>query len=352
MWLAGRSQPKPPRLQSPVEDVRLSDTGLRLALFTAEMRLPRDAALKQFAVNADFLWHLLRAYPLDGLAEAQMADIKPASANLIGPDLSQRHTDAAWQIDLRDGSLACLLLECQAEPDPTMPFRALHAVATLGLKLSRDPPQGYSPTRVPPVHHLTLYTGKRAWPVAGVDAESGEEKEPFWHWLSRVCQLLDLRRLPDPGGNENLAVLLARVQRCDDPEALRQAAAPLQTWAADPAHAELACAFAAWITHVILPDMRIMDVPVSDNLTEVLEMLEQEPRAWADRMRDEGRAEVQRSMVALLLLQARMRFGDGLAERLANLLEGITDTDRLHDIGRWLLSCESGEALLARLHKA
>ncbi len=199
---------------------------------------------------------------------------------------------------------------------------------------------------------MTLYTGRRAWSVAGADAESSEADRPYWNRLTHVGQLLDLRRLPDPGGNENLAVLLARVQRCEDPEALRQAAAPLQTWAADPAHAELASAFAAWITHVILPDMRIMDVPVSDNLTEVLEMLEQEPRAWADRMRDEGRAEVQRSMVALLLLQARMRFGDGLAERLANLLEGITDTDRLHDIGRWLLSCESGEALLARLHKA
>ncbi len=323
-----------------------------LPLFSAEMRLPRDAALKQFALNADFLRHLLRAHPLDGLDEVQIASLSPASANLIGPDLSQRHTDAAWQIDLRDGSLAYLLLECQAEPDPTMPFRALHAVATLGLKLSRDPPQGYSPTRVPPVHHLTLYTGKRAWPVAGIDAESGEEKEPFWHWLSRVCQLLDLRRLPDPGGNENLAVLLARVQRCDDPEALRQAAAPLQTWAADPAHAELACAFAAWITHVILPDMGIMDVRVSDNLTEVLEMLEHEPRTWADRMRDEGRAEGRRSgLVAMLLRQTRMRFGGGMAEKLERLLEGITEIDRLEDICEWVVVCESGEALLARLRE-
>ncbi len=111
---------------------------LGLSPFTAEMRVPRDAALKQFALNADFLRHLLRAHPLDGLDEAQIASLRPASANLIGPDLSQRHTDAAWQIELRDGSLACLLLECQAEPDPTMPFRALHAVATLGLKLSRS----------------------------------------------------------------------------------------------------------------------------------------------------------------------------------------------------------------------
>ncbi|MDE0102254.1 MAG: Rpn family recombination-promoting nuclease/putative transposase [Bryobacterales bacterium] len=318
-------------------------------LFTAEMRVPRDAALKRFALNADFLRHLLRAHPLDDLAEAQIASIKTASANLIGPDLSQRLTDAAWQMELRDGSLGFLLLECQAEPDPTMPFRALHSVATLGLKLSRDPPEGYSATRVPPVLHLTLYTGRRAWSIAGVDVESEGESEPFWHWLSRVCRLLVLRRLPDPAGEENLAVLLARLQRCEDPEALRGAAAPLQAWAADAAHAELASAFAAWITHVVLPDLGIVDVPVSDNLTEVLEMLEQEPRTWADRMRDEGH---RTRLVALLLRLARRRFGGGLAERLEGPLQEITDNDRLEDIGEWIVVCESGEALLAELRKA
>ena len=188
----------------------------------------------------------------------------------------------------------------------------------------------------------------------------GMGSEPYWHWLSRVCHLLDLRRSPDPGGEKNLAVLLARLQRCEDPEALRGAAAPLQAWAADAAHAELASAFAAWITHVILPDLGVVNVRVSDNLTEVLEMLEQEPRTWADRIRAEERAEVraemraemQRSLVAMLLRQARLRFGGGLAMRLANRPEGITDTERLQDIGEWLLVCESGDALLARLRRA
>ena len=101
-----------------------------------------------------------------------------------------------------------------------------------------------------------------------------------------------------------------------------------------------------------MPDLGIMDVPMIDDVTEVLGMLEQEPRTWADQMRDEGRAEVQWSMVAMLLLQARMRFGDGLAERLANLLEGITDTDRLMVIGEWIMVCESGEELLAQVHKS
>ncbi len=89
-----------------------------------------------------------------------------------------------------------------------------------------------------------------------------------------------------------------------------------------------------------------------DDVTEVLGMLEQEPRTWADRMRDEGRAEARRSMVAILLRQARVRFGDSYAERLAGLLEGTTNTDRLIVIGEWVAVCESGEELLARVHQS
>ena len=91
--------------QSNMTGYETADLGL--SPFTAEIRVSRDAALKQLALNAGFLRHLLRTHPLDGLDEVQIASLRPASANLIGPDLSQRHTDAAWQIELRDGSLAC-----------------------------------------------------------------------------------------------------------------------------------------------------------------------------------------------------------------------------------------------------
>ena len=53
-----------------------------LPLFTADMRFPDDTALKQFAPNTDFLRHLLRAHPLDGLDEVQTASIEPVRANL------------------------------------------------------------------------------------------------------------------------------------------------------------------------------------------------------------------------------------------------------------------------------
>jgi hypothetical protein len=332
-------------------------------MLVAEMRLPRDAAFKRFVHYAPFVRHLLRAHPLPGLDEARVVRIEQARANLVGPDLSQRLADGAWRLTLRDGELVYLLLECQSEPDPAMPLRMLHAVATLYLALSRNPPvgRGYSAARVPRIKHLTVYSGRRPWTAAADVAElvAAGEAGRGRDVPRMACPVLNLRRWPDPGGDGNLAVLLARLQRCDDPEALRRAAAPLRRWVANPAHAERASAFATWITHVLLPDLGVADALLSDNLEEVLDMLETEPRTWADRMRDEGREQGLQAgreeglarERKLLLRLARVRFGGALVGSLPSLLEGIADTDRLEEIGEWLLVCDTGEALLARLRQ-
>ena len=126
---------------------------------------------------------------MPGLDEGQIAEMQPASANIVGPDLTQRLTDVAWRLILRDGRLVWLLLECQAEPDPTMPFRMLQAVATMCFNLSRDPPveHGYTASRVPRVRHLTLYGGRRQWKVAAEVSEMIETEEGSWKRTHRVC---------------------------------------------------------------------------------------------------------------------------------------------------------------------
>ncbi len=86
----------------------------------------------------------------------------------------------------------------------------------------------------------------------------------------------------------------------------------------------------------------------SDNL-EVVDMLETESETWADRMRAEGRREALEGERKLLLRMARIRFGEALADSLAVPLDGIADADRLEQIGEWLMVCDSGDALLARL---
>jgi len=218
---------------------------------------------------------------------------------------------------------------------------------------------------VPRVRHLTLYSGRRQWEAAAEVSEMIEAEEGgLGADAPRMeCPTLDFRNSPDPGGEGNMAVLLARLQRCATPEALCEAAEPLGRWASEPGHADLASAFAAWITQVALHDLGVTDAPVSDNLREVLDMLQTEPRTWADMMRAEGRQEgrqqgreeeheagLERER-RLLLRLARIRFGGAAVGRLASLLEGITDTDLLEEIGEWLLICDSGDALLARVRQ-
>ena len=136
-----------------------------------------------------------------------------------------------------------------------------------------------------------------------------------------------------------MAVLLARLQRFTTPEVFCEAAEPLD-----------------WITQVALHDLGVTDAPVSDNLKEVLDMVQTEPRTWADRMRDEGREEEHEAGLErerrLLLRMARIRFGGAPLDRLSGLLEGITDTDLLEEIGEWLLICDSGDALLSRVRQS
>ena len=168
------------------------------------------------------------------------------------------------------------------------------------------------------------------------------------------CPLLDLRRCPDPGGDENLAVLQGRLQRCDSPEALRAAAAPLKGWSRNAAYALLAGAFASWISEELIPDLGAPDAMKGDRRNKVLDMLEEETRTWADRMRAEGREEARREGLVrkLLLGIARIRFGESVAGSLAAAIERTANTDYLDKVGEWLLDCDSGDALLALVNQS
>ena len=54
----------------------------------------------------------------------------------------------------------------------------------------------------------------------------------------------------------------------------------------------------------------------------------------------------------LLVRQIGRRFGADMAEPAAVLLAGIGDPDRLQDVGKWIVTCDTGAELLARLKGA
>ena len=71
---------------------------------------------------------------------------------------------------------------------------------------------------------------------------------------------------------------------------------------------------------------------------------------WAEAKVAEGAARgLAQGRVALLRRQAGWRFGDDVAGQVSTLLADVTDVARLDEAGRWLLECDTGEALLARL---
>lgn len=111
---------------------------------------------------------LLRAHPRDG---PDSESIERTVANVIGPELLQRLADSTWRLTLQDGESVYLLLECQSEPDPTKPLRMLHAVATLCLSLSRNPPAGHTATRLPSVRQLTVYSGRQGWTISAMNLQ-------------------------------------------------------------------------------------------------------------------------------------------------------------------------------------
>lgn len=62
-------------------------------------------------------------------------------------------------------------------------------------------------------------------------------------------------------------------------------------------------------------------------------------------MIEEGRAE---GIATLVCRQARRKFGSDTAKHLSKLLEGVSDPDRIEQIGDWILDCEDAADLLAR----
>ena len=102
-------------------------------------------------------------------------------------------------------------------------------------------------------------------------------------------------------------------------------------------------------------------------LEEVRTMLEEQVQEkWTrgrlvrGRSREEGREEgreqglehgISQGQRALLRRQAARKFDAEAAERLSELLNGLSNPERLAEIGEWIIECETGTELLERAGK-
>ena len=88
-------------------------------------------------------------------------------------------------------------------------------------------------------------------------------------------------------------------------------------------------------------------------LEEVEMTLVERVGEWSEQLirqgREQGREQGLAHERALLHRQAASRFGADTAERMAAVLAGISDPERLAEVGEWLVRCDTGDTFLARI---
>ena len=88
----------------------------------------------------------------------------------------------------------------------------------------------------------------------------------------------------------------------------------------------------------------------------LVERVAEWPKQWLREGREQGVKEgIEQGLEherALLRRQVVSRFGEETAERLSGVLAGIADPEGLAEVGEWLVRCETGSELLARIAPA
>ena len=92
---------------------------------------------------------------------------------------------------------------------------------------------------------------------------------------------------------------------------------------------------------------------------EMATLLDASVRAWRDELVEQGQAQgiergIERGRAnerALLCRLAARRFGAETAQRLSGLLESLKAAEELAVVGDWIMDCETGADLLARVRR-
>ena len=117
---------------------------------------------------------------------------------------------------------------------------------------------------------------------------------------------------------------------------------------------ELTAAFGEWAAQVLLPRRFSGSVtgPLP-RLEEVRAMLAETVQEWTAEWVEEGREQgreqgIQQGQRVLLSQLAARKFDAATGERLAAVLEGVADSDRLAQVGDWIIECGTADDLFAR----
>ena len=315
-----------------------------------------DPAYKRLFSHPRMVRDLLSGFAArDWSAELDLGSLTPLPASYVSHDLRQRHGDLVWRLRFRNERwlYVVLLLEFQSAVDRSMAVRMLTYTALLYQKLIAEGVLREHSV-LPPVLPVVIYNGRRPWTVPVDVAEliaSGRGASLAQYQPSQRYFLLDEGRVGGadlPSGNlvSALIALETNRDRARAP-ALLGALIDLLRKQDDE---DLTAAFGEWAAQVLLPRRfgRSVTGPLP-RLEEVRAMLAETVQEWTAEWVEQGREQgVQQGQRVLLCQLAARKFDPATGERLAALLEGVADSDRLARVGDWLIECGTKDALFAR----
>jgi hypothetical protein len=331
--------------------------------------MDHDHSYKLLFSHHEMIADLLRGFvTAEWVHTVDLTTLERVHSSHVSDDLRDREDDIIWRVRWQEGWIYIyLLIEFQSTVYRYMAVRLMTYVGLLyeGLIRSR---QLTSTGHLPPVVPIVLYNGRDRWTAAqDMAALVAEAPGGLAVYRPRLPYLLiDVGRYPERelAPLQNLAAALFRLENSRTPADVLGVLESLVTWLRDPTQESLRRAFTMWLRRVLLPArLPAVVMPEVQDLAEVQSMLAERVMEWTQQWKEEGleqgrqegleqgRQEGLAAERALLLRLVRRRFGEACAQALAPLLEGQSDPDTLAEIGEWIITCDTGEAFLARVRE-
>ena len=277
-------------------------------------------------------------------------------AEWFSANLDRRSGDCVWRARLRGGRSLIVLIEFQRRLDRLMPLRLATYVALLLEDLAKrgELDQGPKGRILPVVRPVVLYNGLRPWrsplSLTALTPDGTGDWPPM--------MLLDMGRaaIEDlPVGNAvtaQIEVFQGGLARDADGVLGRMSS---RLGGAD--HRALRSAFVEWIWQSVAPDLGPEAVLLEPELVRIAELGEVQEvktlvmKSMVDHWIAEGEARVRADQRAQLRRLASRKFGGQAAERLSELIRGVTDPERLVEVGDWIIDCGTEAEFLARAER-
>ena len=348
----------------------------------------RDRADKALFAHALPVEHLVRGFVADLLdADRAWVDrldfstLERLPTEHIAPDLSSRINDTVWRVRFRDADASeaggwlhvLVMVEFQSELDWFMALRIRTYADLLYASLWKDR-RARRTDRLPALLPVVLYTGAARWTAASsvealVAPPAGPgallAAAPVFSGASYVVVDTGAYVGRDlPAGNV-VSLMIGAQLRPDAATALDIVAAARRLGE------ELGRTFLTWLRVAMSGtgvDLGFLEDPMAMERLEhtgelgsfleerfraanaaQIEVVRAEARAQIEVARAEGQEIARDEERRLLCRQAARKFGAATAERLAVVLEGIDDGDRLAVVGERIIDCADGATLLASL---